>query len=276
MSARASTGARLASSALARAAGAPRLALGHGLLGTGALAAAPALGAGAWLALWLAASHFALAYAYAVNRPAVFGKRPDGTLAPLSTALLLPYLLFVWGFFALKLAGLRREPCAHRVGERLYLGRRPRAGEVPPECDLVVDLTAEFPADRALASTRAYRCLPTLNRHAPQDADFIALLTELLAWDGGVYVHCGAGRGRSAMVAAALLVLRSDARDTLDAERILRAVRPGVRLHPAQKAVIDRCCRALRAGAAQQSPSASGPPTYVWSAPQARPARMRR
>ena len=80
--------------------------------------------------------------------------------------------------------------------------------------------------------------------------EFVALIDELQRFPGCIYVHCGAGRGRSAMVVAALLVLRGVATDAREAERQLRAIRPGVRLHAAQRATVDRCCAALSARAA--------------------------
>src|SRR5262245_26690411 len=232
--------------AIARGPRALWLGIGHGLLGVAALACAPLVATFAWVPVWAAAAQLIVAYAYFTNRTAVFGKAQDGTLAPLSVLALLPHLLQVWGFFALKLAGLRREPCHHRVAPDIVLGRKPRAHELPDDCDLVVDLTAEFAADPVIVATRRYRSLPILNRHVPSDAEFKALLDELERFQGTLYVHCGAGRGRSAMVVAALLVLRGAAADALDAERQLRALRPGVRLHAAQRAAVDRCCAVQR------------------------------
>jgi protein-tyrosine phosphatase len=277
MSAQASTPERVNSAWAARGPGAPKLALGYGLLGVVALGAAPSCHALAWLPAWFGVANLVLAYGYAVNRPAIFGKRSDGALAPLSVALLLPYLLFVWGFFRLKLAGLRREPCWHRVSDGLYLGRKPSASELPADCDLVVDLTAEFPEGADVVAARAYRCLPTLNRHVPGDAELRALLHELHARKGGgIYVHCGAGRGRSAMLAAGLLVMRGEAQDAHDAEALLRRIRPGVYLHPAQKAIIDRSCSALRHAAAPQSLAQYVESRFAWSAPPAPPARTKK
>lgn len=229
---------------------APWLAFGHGLFGACALASAPLVETFAWVPLWLGVAQLIVAYAYFAARTSIFGKGSDGSLSPLSVLALLPHLFLVWGFFALKLAGLRREPCYHRVGEGLVLGRRPFAHELPADCELVVDLTAEFAADPRILAKRRYRSLPVLNRHVPSDAEFEALLDELQRFRGCIYVHCGAGRGRSAMVVAALLVLRGAAEDARDAERKLRALRPGVKLHAAQRAIVDRCCAALSGRAA--------------------------
>lgn len=260
-----------------RTAGAPKLAAAYAVAGIGAIAVAPLLGSYALLAGWCGVASLVLAYAYAVNRPAVFGKRADGALSPWSVVVLFPYLIFVWTAFQLKALGLRRDRCWHRVSQGLYLGRKPCAGELPDDCNLIVDLTAEFPAQTPVLPWRRYVCLPTLNRHVPADADFLALLDALHAWrDGSIYVHCGAGRGRSAMVAAALLVMRGEALDATDAEAKLGRLRPGVRLHPAQQAIIARCCPAARPDATPQILSPYAESTSVWSAPRVRPTRSKR
>jgi protein-tyrosine phosphatase len=237
---------------------APALALRYAAFGLCALLLVPFTGSCAWLPAWLGLSNLCLAHAYALNRVSVFGKRSDGTMAPLCLLVLLPYLLLVWGFFWLKLLGLRREPCYVRAAPGLYLGRRPRRFELPQDCDMVVDLTAEFIEPRDVVTACQYRCLPMLNRHVSSEADLALLLRELLAFDGAIYVHCGAGRGRSAMLVAALLVLQGQADDVEAAERQLKAQRPGVQLHAAQKALIVRLTGALaRLAVAPQSHSQS-------------------
>jgi protein-tyrosine phosphatase len=259
MAAHASVSETLSTSSFDRGRGAPALTARYAVFAVAALAVAPLFGSFAWLPLWLALSNGLLAYAYASNRVAIFGKRRDGTIAPFNLVLMLPYLLLVWAFFWLKLAGLRSEPCSHLVAPGVYLGRKPRAHELPEDCRLVVDLTCEFFEARSVVGAYAYRCLPILNRHAPSDAELAALLSELRDHDAPIYLHCGAGRGRSAMVAAALLVLRGHAQDVAEAEAQLKRARPGVHLHPAQSALIDRQCAELRRVAARQSlpPSAT-------------------
>lgn len=213
------------------------------------------------LLLWLAIANGVVAYAYATGRVAVFGKRGDGKLALWNTLLLLPYLLLVWAFFWAKTLGLRPEPCWHEAAPGLYVGRKPRAFELPRDCTLVLDLTCEFTEASDVVGKQAYRCVPILNRHVIAEADMRALLQSLVAHEGGLYVHCGAGRGRSAMVTAALLVLRGYAADVQSAEAALARLRPGVKLHAVQRALIARCCSTLRSGAALQSRPASAATT---------------
>jgi hypothetical protein len=252
-------------------AAAPALAFRYAGFGLCALLLAPLAGSFAALPAWLGLSNLWLAHAYAINRVTVFGKREDGTMAPLCMLALLPYLLLVWGFLGLKRLSLRSEPSFVRAAPGLYLGRRARSFELPQDCGMVVDLAAELPEPRAVVAAGKYRCLPVLNRHVPADAQLRALLCELLAFDGAIFVHCGAGRGRSAMLVAALLVLRGQAGDVDAAERQLQALRPGVRLHAAQKAIIVRQLGLLaRPVATPQSHSPSAATPCAWSAPTAR------
>ena len=228
-----------------------------------ALIAAPVLLTQTWLGAllsWLALANGVVAHAYATGRVGMFGKRADGRIAPLSLLVLLPYLSLVWAFFWAKTLGLRPEPCWHEAAPGLYVGRKPRAFELPHDCNLVLDLTCEFTEARDVVAKQAYRCLPILNRHIVPEAELRDLLQTLATHQGGLYVHCGAGRGRSAMVVAALLVLRGHAPDVQSAEQALAKLRPGVKLHAVQRALIARCCSTLRSGAALQSrPSCAAP-----------------
>ncbi|NER36538.1 MAG: hypothetical protein F6J93_21570 [Oscillatoria sp. SIO1A7] len=61
------------------------------------------------------------------------------------------------------------------------------------------------------------------------------MLDELADWQGNIYLHCAVGRGRSAMVAAALLVVRGLADNERVAEEILRKARPRVKLNRNQR-----------------------------------------
>ena len=215
------------------------LAAGHALTAIVLLAAAVAAG-GPWLVLlWPAACAATLAWAYASNRPAVFGKRADGSLAWPSLLLLLPYLASVWAFFHLKRLFEGSGAAWQLVAPGLYLGRWPLDGELPGDVDLVVDVSAEFPRTRAV-SGRRYRCLPTLNRWVPGEDELRALVGELADESAPMYLHCGAGKGRSATVAAGVLIARGLAPDAAAAETELRRSRPGVRLHPVQRRLVDR------------------------------------
>ena len=111
------------------------------------------LGGLGWLLLWPAVSFVLIAAAYAGLGPGVCGKRADGRLAWWAVALLLPYLLGTWGvWYAVRL--LSREPCCDEVAPGVWVGRRPFVRDLPTNISLIVDLTAEFPAPRALRRHR--------------------------------------------------------------------------------------------------------------------------
>src|SRR5262249_22369715 len=133
-----------------------------------------------------------------------------------------------------------REPCCHEVAPGVWLGRRPLAHELPAAVVLVVDLTAELPPARGVRRGREYLALPTLDSFVPAEGPFRALLEQIVPYPGPIYLHCAQGHGRSAMVAAALLVRRGLAANANEAEARLRQVRRGVRLAPVQRALLRR------------------------------------
>lgn len=193
----------------------------------------------AYLLLWPCLAFALLALAYAGVGPRVFGKRSDGKLAWWSYVLFFPVLVLLWTIWHLQRAFSREVPC-HEIIPGLWLGRRPLAHELPPQVQLVVDLTSEFPVARGVRTGREYLVLPTLDGTAPPEMDFLALAQKLASHDGISYIHCAAGRGRSAALVAAILVMRGLARDVRHAEEQMRTIRPGVRLTPPQRRLLAR------------------------------------
>jgi protein-tyrosine phosphatase len=122
----------------------------------------------------------------------------------------------------------------------LWIGRRPLGGEIPEAARLVIDLTCEFGELPAAIGDRRYVNLPTLDAGTPDAAQFRAAVREALGCEGGVYVHCALGHGRSALFVAALLMARGDADSVEDAEARIRAVRPAVRLNGLQRRFVER------------------------------------
>ena len=188
--------------------------------------------------LWPGLSFTLVGSAYFVVGPAIFGKRSDGRLAWWAVLLLFPYLALSW----LVWTGFRyltNEPCCNEVAPGIWLGRRAFAQELPPGIDLVVDLCAEFPESCAVVQTGTYLCLPTLDNSASDEGRFREVVARIAAWPGKVYIHCALGHGRSAAVAAAMLIAKGLAANAADAEKILRQARPAVRLKPAQKRLVQ-------------------------------------
>jgi protein-tyrosine phosphatase len=196
-------------------------------------------GGWAWLLLWPALSCALFSSAYAGLRHRVFAKRANGKLPLWSVLPLLPILLLLWGVWHVWRL-ISREPPCHEVVPGLWLGRRPFEHELPPGVVLVVDLATEFPAARRIRQGREYLSLPTLDGSIPDEELFRTALERVAAADGPVYVHCAQGHGRSALLAAAVLIHRGIAADVASAVMLLRAVRPSVRLNSAQRRFLER------------------------------------
>ena len=198
-----------------------------------------ALGGAAWLLVWVGLSFLLVGGAYLGLGPGVFGKRPKGDLSFWAIGLLLPYLAMIWLVWHL-LRWLTTEPCCNEVAPGIWVGRRPLAWELPPEVDLVVDLMAELPASYAVRNGRTYICLPTLDATAPDEDAFRRLVERLADWPGKVYIHCASGHGRSATLAAALLIARGCSETAAQAEEFLRRGRPGIRLKRGQRKLVQK------------------------------------
>lgn len=223
------------------------------LAGSAVFVAVAVLGGGiAWLLLWPALSLALVGWSHANGRVGFFGKRSDGGIRVISLLLLGPYLAFVWGFshFKRRLLG---QNAHHRIAPGLFLGRRPTGDDLPEGIRTVVDLTCEFAEPRVARRAELYLCLPTLNRWIAPTGDVRDLLERLRTAPEPIYVHCGAGKGRSTLVLAALLVDRGVAPDADSAFEAIRVIRPFVSLHEVQW----RQLRELTRKAREPSPSAA-------------------
>jgi protein-tyrosine phosphatase len=191
-------------------------------------------GGSAWLLLWPASSFLIVACAYAFAGPRLLGKRADGTIAPLNAVLLLPYFLFTWATWHVQRL-LSLELCHNEVAAGLWIGRRAYDGELPPETNCVVDLTSEFFEPRAVRTKHTYICLPTLDARATDAGELRGLVERLAPMRESIYIHCAQGHGRSAALAAAVLLRRGLAGSVDEAERMIRAARPAIRLSRRQR-----------------------------------------
>ena len=201
----------------------------------------------AWLAvgwpaafpLYAALSSASLAAAYAGAGAGLVLKRADGRLSAGSWLLFDPYLLFNGlAFAAYRLAS--REPATCRVSAKLWLGRRLSAGESAAGGWVsVLDLAAEFAEAPPLRRLPDYLSLPVLDGAAPTAAQLRRAVAWLAATDGPAYVHYALGHGRSACVVVAFWLAAGEVGTVAEGERRLRALRPGVRLNPAQRRALQ-------------------------------------
>ena len=190
------------------------------------------------LVWWWPGASLLVAAAYSGKWSWVFGKRPNGKMSVYAVILLMPYLLAYWGIWHIQ--RFLEKDCYNKVAPGIWLGRRAYPGELPDDIDLIVDLTAEFSETQDAIAGKSYLALPILDASVPKEKEFRALLDALVGWQGNIYLHCAVGRGRSAMVAAALLVARELADNPRVAEDMLRKARPGVKLNKAQRDFLTR------------------------------------
>jgi len=181
-----------------------------------------------WAAAWIAVACGRVALAYRRNQPGVFGKR-GGRLSPPKAIIVLPYLL-AFRFACFIMRSWRRYPRLHRIAPQVYVGGRLRAGDLPADLALVVDLTSEFSEPAAVRRLPGYRCLPVLDGACPPDEEaFCALLEDVAAARGSVVFHCESGLGRAPTAAALALVRTGAATDAAGALEQIRAARPMAR-----------------------------------------------
>jgi len=203
----------------------------------------------AGLLLYLSLGFGVAGVGYAGVGPRVFFKRPDGSRAIAGYVLAGPYFVSV-ALARLVQRTVTREAAWDLVAPGLYVGRLVPHRALPDDALTVVDLTSEMLEDRRTRLGCRYLCLPVLDGTAPPVDDLVALAKRASEAPGPWYVHCAAGHGRSAMLAAVLLVVRGDAPDVRAAEALMKKSRPKVHLTRAQ-------ARAAEAAVVTLAPSAS-------------------
>jgi protein-tyrosine phosphatase len=185
--------------------------------------------------VWGTASFSVVGLGYLGLGPRVLGKRDDGTLSPARVALLLPF--FFASAILYQLHRLVRGRPVDHVGDGIYVAGRLAPREVPESAKVVVDLTAELAEPRAIRERVRYLLLPTLDGCAPELSPRARELVDTLVamHDEHIVVHCAFGHGRSAAVAAAVLIERGHAEDVDAAEAMMRRGRPQIRMTAAQR-----------------------------------------
>lgn len=184
---------------------------------------------------WLGACFGMLSLAYALKRPALLGKRQDGSLAWWSWIMFLPLHLITWGIWhAIRV--LSREPAFHQITPQLTVGRRLLACEVPPEIELVIDLTSEFPEPAGVRRGRHYQSFPILDASVPEVKSVYQLIDSLPQVP--TYIHCAQGHGRTGLFTSVYLVRRGHCKTMEETMELLAKVWPGIVLNSEQKAFI--------------------------------------
>lgn len=190
---------------------------------------------GGWnhLFWWVSLSFFIAGSGYAFLGARVFGKNPDGSLSPVNTFLLFPYILLnkaLWRPF--KWFG--QENPHDRVFDDLIVARRLDDNEIPSGLSRYVDLTAEMRDPPKIRKNPIYLCFPILDAGVPEKDELLRLVRSLEP--GAVLVHCAYGHGRTGLFALALLLCRGRITTYEQGLKILKNARPGIRLNAAQEA----------------------------------------
>jgi len=182
--------------------------------------------------LWLGLSFAALGMAYLLRSPSLLGKCPDGSIAWWSWLALLPLHAFihsVWHITRL----LNHERPTDIITEQLTVGRRLLGAEVPPDIQLVIDLTSEFPEPSSVRETRQYRGFPILDGSVPDVRELRAFVATLP--DVPTYVHCAQGHGRTGLFSIAYLVERGTCATADEALTLLTTARAEIALNHEQR-----------------------------------------
>lgn len=192
-----------------------------------------------YLLLWPAASFAIVSFGYFFKVPAVMGKRSDGKHQLLFRLLHIPFRALLLLSDAIRAITRRKEDPYNLIAPGLWLGRRLSSkNKLPDEVSAILDVTAEHARIRG-ADALDYHVLPTLDGQPPEKQALERLLDRLAPYPKTIYVHCWAGRGRSATVLAGLLLKRGVATDIDHAVEIMQMVRPQVKLSKSQRAMLE-------------------------------------
>lgn len=125
-----------------------------------------------------------------------------------------------------------------KSGQNIWIGRYPVFG-VPKECDIIVDCTAEFPGRRIDGE---YLNVPSLDMVLAPPREFRDAAEKVIRlFEKGrksAFIHCANGHGRSALLAALVLVLLQEESTLADCRKVLKSNRPVVSWQPNQEEIV--------------------------------------
>lgn len=192
-----------------------------------------------WVCLWPALSFGLVSLGHLGLGPKVMGKTSKGVPHPFFAILHLPFSFVGWLSGLLQTVLRRKEDAFNLVAPGLWLGRRlNNADKLPKSVRAIVDLTSEHSRIKNSDSYQYY-VLPLLDGTAPKLSAFEHLLESLRDAPEDLYIHCWAGRGRSATTLAGILIERGLAGSVEEAIELMQAKRPQVRLSDAQHTLLN-------------------------------------
>lgn len=192
-----------------------------------------------WLFIWSGAAWVLAGMAYVANAAWIFGKASTGAVNWLYVVAFFPFLFvthLIWHIQRL----LTKESVHNEIVPGIWLGRRCYDAELPPDVKTIVDMTSEFIEPLEVRQGRAYICVPTLDASAPALAVFRTLMESVSRSAEPIYIHCAKGHGRSAMVVIAALMAKGIAPSLVEAERIVKQSRPGIKISTTQRRLLEK------------------------------------
>lgn len=198
-----------------------------------------------WFLGYPALSYGLIGAAYIAGKPALLGKRDDGRFSAPMVILHLPFH-FVAAMSVL-LRRMRRTVRHHEIVDGLWLGERTE--NLPPGVERIVDMTVEHV--RIGPDDVDYILIGALDGQAPEEAAMQTAIARMKADPRPTYVHCFAGRGRSATFVAAYLLSMGVVDTVEEAEAFMQERRSVVRLGEVQRTA----ARGFERGHAGQRPA---------------------
>ena len=198
-----------------------------------------------YILLWPAANFLVLGIAYATEKHRIFGKRADGTLATINVLFLLPYYLLLWSFWHV-MRVLQNERVYDELEEKIVIGRRLFAKELPENIETVVDLTCEFCEQKSITQKYHYRCFPILDGSITEVSSFAEFACEIAKSEQRIYIHCAQGHGRTSMFTCLLLIAQKKYNNVDEAMAFIQQKRPRANMRKQQWLFTESCAREIK------------------------------